>query len=1188
MVRAQVSRLSSMLDSGILAQQRQAILVIPDVIRQQPLGHVITPLLLKVATIFQFCPDSALKWDVCRCMVECGPFLSHAPALDTISQRFVTVLQSNDEVSRAITFRILAVLATLLPSNASLQFAVIDGIQRSSCDAEVCAAIDVAECLCPISPTFRTTMFSIVLEKVQDVATPTPVKLKLIHLMRFFSTSPSQLSALLDTCWGLLRSSCIDLVSDALLASMEPLMTQATSDVGRHVDNLLNFLSREAHTMLVVPAARLLRDVLASLGQFVTHSQMLQLVDLIANVEWRQDITTTSSEEATPQQAIVLLLEALDHCLRMSVDDQFLDDLATFCTPCSTDKRQRNTDLTDQILQLSIAIDMDEKLQQGLDQLSQHSLASIGSTRVLATLIEQCTKRIMMQLSVQHVAQSPADAAGSKSDAAVQPPAFNTLGTIVFERVTDHLHALSAAASTQITRAFTSSATSTSTTTQPLVPTLNGIAQLVLSCLDLTLSHPSLRLNILGKRMLQAVVEGLVRMLESVSTAFQTLGDAMSSTCQSETPSACAATQEPKWRNVFLVLRGMRVLLQRCTSFFGTRQMDQDCFAACLSKQASTALVEAVLQLGTSCCTVVYDIAARLYKEGDEVSSYDDTTLYDRASLVAECAAEALLAVVGVVCLPLPESSLEALDGCAVDVIDALTVARVLQQNRQDSEVAQLMAQIGKPETASNRGSESKRWLLYCLARECAQNSLYRAAEQAFTACLHGVLVEAEATKPSAHTFDQQAPTTTWKQRFIQVLGANNVAIVDDVATSLASSTLAEDLQLWLQVVIQLSRAQRLRQSSGFQTPHHKQQSSTALLKKDGSDSCCSVVVARDAHLTLYSVLESIARCETVSTMPFDFQHHFVFLLAEVRRATQLATDTSAIRSESAVSVALEDISGVQALCHRTKAQFVLYSHSDQAVFRTLELQLCLASLSLQRWRLELCAESKAQNGRHALQKRLAVDAQGCCAQLSEQMASVCSAAVVMSSLRQLAECYQAIASTGVELDGLAREPTPKRSCRDIAVAVRSALSQLNRVRIPLPPLFFQLDRQPVLDMALAAPDTGSIIQVSTGPVTVKVEGIVHYASGCANPRFSTVRVWLAKPLASTTSTTAEASDVLEQQGKASRVSVSCKGTFETQFVLEPGAHDGRLCIAVEFVGDDGTVWKPRSTLWIEVKGQRK
>ena len=184
---AALTELEKGLRSSKVGEQAEAIVRFPHLFSQFPFPILINSGMMKLADLFKQ-GSNFLKMCVLRVFQQSSLHLDKVRSVDEFVRRIMTVINSNDPVARALTLRVLGAIAPIISERKTVHHKVRCSLDSQD-QVELYAGIFAAKKFSASSKTFSTDMCSKLLEMVHNPASPLPVKLKLLPVLRYMHHS---------------------------------------------------------------------------------------------------------------------------------------------------------------------------------------------------------------------------------------------------------------------------------------------------------------------------------------------------------------------------------------------------------------------------------------------------------------------------------------------------------------------------------------------------------------------------------------------------------------------------------------------------------------------------------------------------------------------------------------------------------------------------------------------------------------------------------------------------------------------------------------------------------------------------------------------------------------------------------------------------------------------------------------
>ncbi|KAI9499049.1 hypothetical protein BDB00DRAFT_881086 [Zychaea mexicana] len=168
---------------AIQGLQIQALAMFTDLFNQFPYPVVINAAILKLADWFR-ASNNVIKFYIYKVFKLADQHLIKVFTIEEAMRRVLTVLNSNDPVSRSLALRVLGCMSVIIADKVDVQHAVLQRLEETSDRAEAEAAIWAADRFCAQSAQFSPTVFSTIETKLRDLETNINIKLRLVQLFR--------------------------------------------------------------------------------------------------------------------------------------------------------------------------------------------------------------------------------------------------------------------------------------------------------------------------------------------------------------------------------------------------------------------------------------------------------------------------------------------------------------------------------------------------------------------------------------------------------------------------------------------------------------------------------------------------------------------------------------------------------------------------------------------------------------------------------------------------------------------------------------------------------------------------------------------------------------------------------------------------------------------------------------------
>ncbi|XP_062502910.1 integrator complex subunit 7-like [Corticium candelabrum] len=258
------------LRSKIVGEQCESILRFEGLFDRFPFPIVINSAYLKLSDVFREGTNFLRLW-VWKVTQRCACHLEKIMNVDEVVKRLFSVTHSNDPVARALTLRMFGSMAYVVSERKNVHQCVLSSLKTHD-KIELEAAVFATSKLCKTSGTFAASVCDEIAEMIQGLATPVPVKLKLLPIFQNMYHSAETATRVRQLCISLLASHP---AQDFVLIALETLTKLAAAAfLGTipQIELLLDYMKRDPRILIKRKALRDL-DMLAQKSPHLWNKQ---------------------------------------------------------------------------------------------------------------------------------------------------------------------------------------------------------------------------------------------------------------------------------------------------------------------------------------------------------------------------------------------------------------------------------------------------------------------------------------------------------------------------------------------------------------------------------------------------------------------------------------------------------------------------------------------------------------------------------------------------------------------------------------------------------------------------------------------------------------------------------------------------------------------------------------------------
>ncbi|CAK9296351.1 unnamed protein product [Gordionus sp. m RMFG-2023] len=247
------------LHSMLIGDQCQAIVKFLQFFDKYPFPIFINAAYLKLANFYRT-GSNYLKHLIFTVFQQSYKHIDKILNVDELLKHIFTLSYSNDPIARATTLKLLGSISSIIADKTNVHHFIQNGLDSHD-NVEVEAAIFASEKFCKQSNTFSVIICEKLSERIQGLATPLSIKLKLIPILQYMHRNIESYQKAISICESVLMTHPTQEFTILILQTLTKLAINSKLNPHKQMDLLLKFAITDLRSEVVIECLKDLKTL---------------------------------------------------------------------------------------------------------------------------------------------------------------------------------------------------------------------------------------------------------------------------------------------------------------------------------------------------------------------------------------------------------------------------------------------------------------------------------------------------------------------------------------------------------------------------------------------------------------------------------------------------------------------------------------------------------------------------------------------------------------------------------------------------------------------------------------------------------------------------------------------------------------------------------------------------------------